>query len=98
MALVSVAFGLLGAEKMPQERPFSVRARKNRFFSVLISFRVFVAELLSSRGLKRCREGRSGSAQLKKDVIKQFLSEQSTGKELRKALGKAVGHLSIRYR
>ncbi len=44
------------------------------------------------------KDGRSGSAQLKKDVIKQFLSEQSTGKELRKALGKAVGHLSIRYR
>jgi hypothetical protein len=43
------------------------------------------------------KDGRSGSAHLKKDVIKQYLSEESTGKELRRALGKAVSHLSIKY-
>ena len=43
------------------------------------------------------KDGKSGSAELKKDVIKQFLSQEGRGKELRKALGKAVSHLSIRY-
>lgn len=43
------------------------------------------------------KDGRSGSAQLKKDLIKQFLSQESTGKELRRALGRAVSHLSIKY-
>ena len=42
------------------------------------------------------KEGRSGSADLKKDVIKQHLSQEGKDKELRKALGKAVSHLSIR--
>ena len=41
---------------------------------------------------------KSGSAELKKDVIKQYLSQEGKGKELRRALGKAVSHLSIRYR
>jgi hypothetical protein len=44
------------------------------------------------------KDGKSGSAELKKDVIKQFLSQEGRGKELRKALGKAVSHLSIRYK
>lgn len=44
------------------------------------------------------KDGKSGSAELKKDVIKQYLSQEGRGKELRKALGKAVSHLSIRYK
>jgi predicted phage-related endonuclease len=44
------------------------------------------------------KDGKSGSAELKKDVIKQYLSQEGKGKELRKALGKAVSHLSIRYK
>ena len=43
------------------------------------------------------KDGKSGSADLKKDVIKQYLSQEGKGKELKKALGKAVSHLSIRY-
>jgi CRISPR/Cas system-associated protein Csm6 len=43
------------------------------------------------------KEGRSGSADLKKDVIKQYLSQEGREKELRKALGKAVSHLSIKH-
>ena len=44
------------------------------------------------------KDGKSGSAELKKDVIKQYLSQEGRGKELRRALGKAVSHLSIRYK
>ena len=44
------------------------------------------------------KDRKSGSADLKKDVIKQYLSHEGRSKELRKALGKAVSHLSIRYR
>jgi len=44
------------------------------------------------------KDGKSGSAELKKDVIKQYLSQEGRGKELRKALGKAVSHLSIKYK
>ncbi len=44
------------------------------------------------------KDRKSGSADLKKDVIKQYLSQEGKGTELRKALGKAVSHLSIRYR
>jgi hypothetical protein len=43
------------------------------------------------------KDGRSGSADLKEDVIKQYLSEESRGKKLKRALGKAVSHLSIHY-
>ena len=43
------------------------------------------------------KDGKSGSAELKKDVIKRYLSQEGKGKELRRALGKAVSHLSIRY-
>ena len=43
------------------------------------------------------KDRKSGSADLKKDVIKQYLSQEGKGTELRKALGKAVSHLSIRY-
>ena len=44
------------------------------------------------------KDGKSGSAELEKDVIKQYLSQEGRGKELRKALGKAVSHLSIKYK
>ncbi len=44
------------------------------------------------------KDRKSGSADLNKDVIKQYLSQEGKGKELRRALGKAVSHLSIRYR
>ena len=44
------------------------------------------------------KDRKSGSADLKKDVIKQYLSQKGKVKELRRALGKAVSHLSIRYR
>ncbi len=39
-----------------------------------------------------------GSADLKKDVIKQYLAQEGKVKDLRRALGKAVSHLSIRYK
>ena len=42
--------------------------------------------------------GRTGSASIKKDLVKEYLAEGSKGNELRKALGKAVSHLSIQYR
>ena len=44
------------------------------------------------------KDRKSGSADLKKDVIEQHLSQEGKGNELRRALGKAVSHLSIRYR
>ena len=43
------------------------------------------------------KDGKSSSAELQKDVINQYLSQEGRGKELRKALGKAVSHLSIKY-
>ena len=43
------------------------------------------------------KDGKSGSAELKKDVIEQYLSREGKGRELKRALGKAVSHLSIRY-
>ena len=44
------------------------------------------------------KDGKSGSAELKKDVIRQYLDREGKSKELRRALGKAVSHLSIRYK
>jgi hypothetical protein len=44
------------------------------------------------------KDGKSGSAELKKDIIKRYLSQEGRGKDLRRALGKAVSHLSIRYK
>ena len=43
------------------------------------------------------KEGKSGSADLQKDLIEQYLAQKSKGRQLRKALAKAVSHLSIRY-
>ncbi|MCK4727411.1 MAG: hypothetical protein KAT27_00665 [Desulfobacterales bacterium] len=42
------------------------------------------------------KDGRTGSANIKKDLIREYLAEESKGNELRRALGKAVSHLSIR--
>jgi len=44
------------------------------------------------------KNGRTGSATIKKDLIKDSLAGEEKGNELRKALGKAVSHLSIKYR
>ena len=44
------------------------------------------------------KDGKTGSADIKKDLIKEFLSGEAKGNELRRALGKAVSHLSIQYR
>ena len=41
---------------------------------------------------------KSGSAELKKDAVRQYLDRGGKGGELKRALGKAVSHLSIRYR
>ena len=43
------------------------------------------------------KDTKSSSADLKKDLIKLYLQGGNV-KRLRKALGKAVSHLSIRYR
>ena len=44
------------------------------------------------------KDGRTGGADLKKDLLKQFISQEGKGGALRKALGKAVSRLSIMYR
>jgi hypothetical protein len=44
------------------------------------------------------KDRNSSRADLKKDIVKQYLSQEGKGKELRRALGKAVSHLSIRYK
>ncbi|MEJ2731542.1 MAG: hypothetical protein P8185_24035 [Deltaproteobacteria bacterium] len=43
------------------------------------------------------KDRKSGSAELKRDVVEQYLSREGKGRELKRALGKAVSHLSIRY-
>jgi hypothetical protein len=43
------------------------------------------------------KDGRSGNADLKKALVKEFLAEEGKGNALRRALGKAVSHLSIRH-
>jgi len=43
------------------------------------------------------KDGKSGSADLQKEVIEQHLSQKGKGKKLRSALAKAVSHLSISY-
>jgi len=44
------------------------------------------------------KDRKFGSAELKKDVIEQYLSQEGKGKGLGRALGKAVSHLSIKYK
>lgn len=43
------------------------------------------------------KEGKSGSADLQRDLIDQHLAQKGKSRELRKALAKAVSHLSIKY-
>ena len=44
------------------------------------------------------KDGKTGSADIKKELIKDYLSGEAKSNELRRALGKAVSHLSIKYR
>lgn len=44
------------------------------------------------------KDRKSSSAELKKEVVEKCVSQKGEVKELKKALGKAVSHLSIRYR
>ena len=65
------------------------------------SVQVVAVEQSKKEGFYRVtllKDRKSGSADLKKDVIEQYLSRESKGKELRRALGKAVSHLSITYK
>ncbi|NVM22683.1 MAG: hypothetical protein HWN68_13000 [Desulfobacterales bacterium] len=43
------------------------------------------------------KDGRSGTAAITKDLIKEYVAGEGKGNELRRALGKAVSHLSIKY-
>jgi hypothetical protein len=62
--------------------------------------RVVAVEQGKKRDLYRVtllKDGKSSSADLQKEVIAQSLAQEGKGKELKRALAKAVGHLSIRY-
>jgi len=43
------------------------------------------------------KDGKSTSVDLQKEIIEQYLSREGKNKGLKKALGKAVSHLSISY-
>jgi hypothetical protein len=43
------------------------------------------------------KAGKTGNAAIKKDVLEAFIAGEGKGNEVRKALGKAVSHLSIRH-
>ena len=43
------------------------------------------------------KDGKMGSADLEKEILEKFLAREGGSKKLRKALGKAVSHLSINY-
>ena len=43
------------------------------------------------------KDGKSGTSKINKDILKKFVAQEGKGSGLRKALGKAVSHLSIRY-
>jgi hypothetical protein len=65
------------------------------------SVQVVAVEPSKKKGFYRVtllKDRKSGSAELKKDVIEQYLSREGKGKGLRRALGKAVSHLSIKYK
>ena len=65
------------------------------------SVQVVAVEQSKKKGFYRVtllKDRKSGSADLKKDVIERYFSQEGKGKELRRALGKAVSHLSIKYR
>ena len=43
------------------------------------------------------KDGKSGTSKINKDILKKYLDQEGRGSGLRKALGKAVSHLSIHY-
>ena len=43
------------------------------------------------------KDGKMGSADLEKEILEKFVAREGGSKTLRKALGKAVSHLSINY-
>ena len=43
------------------------------------------------------KDGKMDSADLEKEILEKFLAHEGGSKKLRKALGKAVSHLSINY-
>ncbi|MBW2433382.1 MAG: hypothetical protein JRF36_07255 [Deltaproteobacteria bacterium] len=43
------------------------------------------------------KDGKTDSADLEKEILEKFLAGEGGSKKLRKALGKAVSHLSINY-
>ncbi len=43
------------------------------------------------------KDGKMGSADLEKETLEKFLAREGGSKKLRKALGKAVSHLSINF-
>ena len=43
------------------------------------------------------KDGKMGSADLEKEILEKLLASEGGSKKLRKALGKAVSHLSISY-
>jgi len=64
------------------------------------SVRVVAVEQSKKKDIYRVtllKDGKSGSADLQKEVIAQHLSQKGKGKKLRSALAKAVSHLSINY-
>ena len=64
------------------------------------SVQVVAVEQSKKKGFYRVtlvKDRKSGSAELEKDVLEQHLAQEGRGQKLRRALGKAVSHLSIRY-
>ena len=64
------------------------------------SVQVVAVEQSKKKGFYRVtllKDRKSGSAELKKDLLEQHLAQEGKSQKLRKALGKAVSHLSIRY-
>jgi len=43
------------------------------------------------------KDGKSATSKINKDILKDYLDQDGKSGGLKKALGKAVGHLSIRY-
>lgn len=43
------------------------------------------------------KDGKTDSADLEKEILEKFLAGEGGSKRLRKALGKAVSHLSINF-
>jgi hypothetical protein len=43
------------------------------------------------------KDGKTDSADLEKEILEKFLAGEGGSKKLRKALGKAVSHLSINF-